>query len=217
MSKYRNNMVNLDNEFKTARADFTKKLERAQAAKKYARELMTKKATSAEEEANLLRAQADSREAENELETVWNAFRAKAADTLNAVRRDIEQNTTTRAEDIDENAVKLLESGIMTVADYEYMAEQYKDNRTMLRLISKFVDKAKTETEDKEEKSRFSALLDGVKNIDKAKLDALDILETMVNACTGAGIHGTERAPAELTEKKAARWEELTANAFKIF
>lgn len=217
MSKYYSDMIALDKEFKEARTEFELRLERAQDAKEYVQELKAKNAKGADAEAKLLRAQADSREAEAAVNAVWDKFRTKAADTLGTVRKDIEQNGAARAEELDGNALKLLESGIMTATDYEYMAAQYKDNRTMLRMISKYAHAAAVKTEDQQTKASLLNLVNRIKTIDEEKLEALNVLEKMVNACTGTGIHGTDKVPIELIATKAARWEELTKAAIAVF
>ena len=217
MSKYYSSMTALDKEFKDARTEFELRLTRAQDAKEYVQELKAKNAKGAEAEAKLLRAQADSREAETAVNAIWDKFRTKAADTLGTVRKDIEQNGAARAEDLDGNALKLLESGIMTAVDYEYMAAQYKDNRTMLRMISKYAHDAAVKAEDQQTKAPLLNLVSRIKTIDEEKLEALGALEKMVNVCTGTGMNGTERAPAELIATKAARWEELTKAAIAVF
>ena len=217
MSKYYSNMIALDKEFKEARTEFELRLERAQDAKEYVQELKAKNAKGADAEAKLLRAQADSREAEAAVNAIWDKFRTKAADTLGTIRKDIEQTGVARAEDLDGNALTLLESGIMTAVDYEYMAEQYKDNRTMLRMISRYAHDAAEKAENQQTKAPLLNLVSRIKTIDEEKLEALGVLEKMVNVCTGTGMHGTDKVPIELIATKAARWEELTKAAIAVF
>lgn len=218
MSKYHSNMTNLDEAFKTARENFLKAKERAEAAEERIRELernMTMNA--AEKKIAVLRVRADKAEAEAAMNTAWDNFHATKDKIINAVRGSIESEAIAKPEDIDGNACKLLESEIMTLRDFEHMAEENKGNTTMLRLISKYAIEAMNKAEDRETKLNFRKLIESIKTDSAAKLEALKVLETVCNVCTGRGQNGTERKPPELIEKMARRWEELTADIIENF
>lgn len=60
--------------------------------------------------------------------------------------------------DIDNNALELLKSGVMTASDYAAMVDQYSSNATMARIIHKFADERRQTVTDAAERQQMAAI-----------------------------------------------------------
>lgn len=60
--------------------------------------------------------------------------------------------------DIDSNALELLKSGIMNVADYSAMLDRYSGNSTMLRLIGKYADELRQTITEASTRQQIAAI-----------------------------------------------------------
>lgn len=121
-----------------------------------------------------------------------------------ALRRALEADVRANPDAIDDNALELLKSGAMTVDDYFSFAERYKNNATMLRVISKYALDA---SENADAAAALRILSDNCKTRIGTVLQAWNELEEVAAYCSD---------PKNLPSM-GKWWEELTGQAIEDF
>lgn len=202
MGKYNSYAKRADEAFKAARKTYLEALGKLKDAKlaentannmnksdeKYTGE---KEAKQAQAKALVIKAEADFKEAEK----VWDAFDSTMKQLKTELSEEVRQSLTVDPDAIDNNAVKLLESGIMTYDDYANFVQKYDGNATMLKLISKYAeDKAKTIRADTSlndsERARaayFERISYEVRDGKNSAIKAFEQLETSMSYMSGRG------------------------------
>lgn len=111
-------------------------------------------------------------QAENEYKEAQRAIMNDASEKIAAVRKELQEHTTAfyRADpsSIDPAALTLLNSGIMTTAELEHMANPNRSNVTMLRLIGAEAGKridAKRASGSRDQDKELLALYYGLKGM----------------------------------------------------
>lgn len=106
---------------------------------------------------------ADHYNAEDAIKNSFQAARAAFAESATTTRAELAAFLANKYEmnggDIDENALKLLNAGICDISDLMKLAETFKSNTTMQRIIAKHAaDIEKTAARDSEEQKAARAL-----------------------------------------------------------
>lgn len=145
MSKYNNYAQRLDAAFREAREEYAAAFEKLQQAKADAeaaahprdveRRFGEHAAKKAKADAALALAQVEFNSVQHE---TWPAFNSEVAKLTKELYNDVKKNNIASPDAIDPNGLELLKSGILSVDDMAALADQYDDNPTMLRLVSKY-------------------------------------------------------------------------------
>ena len=142
MSRYNDYARRLDSAFKEARdehARLVNDLNKAKTELEHAKAWRPSESKQ-EKETAIMRATVTYKDAENALRnsTAWESFNSKRSELRAALAAELQANSIVDPDAIDAAALKLLESGVMTSADYSAFAVKFDNNGTMLRLIARY-------------------------------------------------------------------------------
>lgn len=130
MSQYNHFAKDLDTAFKEAREKYTA----AYNAVEQARKAMQDAGTDAmKKQIVTLQLQDAETNLRKEAVRIWAEFDAKAADLRRALEKEVQTSNLADPSAIDNNALELMKTGILTVDDYFGFADRYDKNPTMLR------------------------------------------------------------------------------------
>ena len=115
-------------------------------------------------------------------------------------------------EDIDQNGLELLKSGILNAHDLWALLDQYEDSPTMQRLIAQHVEKLLKDTRDTQTRRELIAVRQ--KAVANDIMDAWKNLEDTARICTGQA-HG--KGEPRYVLSISSQWEKLTENTIKNF
>lgn len=209
MSKYSIYAVQLDAAFKEARAKYTEAYDLLKNAEAYRQQ--------AGEDDELI--------AEHHLRKTTAAFdlvKRGAWEEFDKQAKNIRKNlvsTLTKAdmadpEEVDQNGLTILQSGILSPAELETFFNRYSGNFTMQRLIGKHVEKLTKETNDPDDRQRLTMLAQTAKSSSAGILERFDDLVNVARICSGQS-HG--QGSPSYTTTISSKWDELTEEAIKNF
>lgn len=160
-------------------------------------------------------------EAENRLhkETarIWTEFDAKAADYRRALEKEVQQSNLADPAAVDNNALELMKTGVLSADDYYNFADKYDGNPTMLKLIGYYAKEAAENAEDRKDKVALHVLAqDCAKGIGKT-MKAWDNLMTAANYCSGRGGSGIKRNAPGHVISMGEWWEQLSGGIIESF
>lgn len=155
--------------FKTARSNYSDALAELTNAKTSFEEASTSRKPEAYwgERANrVAAAKANYLEAKNIFEntsrSIWNDYKNTVSELTKELNEAVTAYYSVKPELVDDSALALLNSGIMTPDDIFRMGEKYSDNPTMRRLIADYAEKMANNAEfesDRVSLGKFSAEL----------------------------------------------------------
>lgn len=168
------------------------------------------------------RGEADFAEAKKNFETVkrtaWPAFELKRNDIMERLEAAIAQDTVVTPEQIEQNALTLLQSGICSVDDLEQLYERFdrENNAAMLKLIGKHCMELAEKKEDPQDSRDRQRLY----SIGRAAAEGKNsVIRTFEQLCRTADTFGDatrwDGKPAGFVS--AARWEEVTEKIIENF
>ena len=212
MSQYNNYAKSLDSAFKEARDEHTRLISELNKAKA---ELESAKAwkpgeDKQEKETAIMRATVAYKDAENALRnsTAWESFNSKRSELRAALAAELQANSIVNPDAIDAAALKLLESGVMTAADYSAFVTKFDNNGTMLRLIARHASEAAKNAEDRTEAATLNAIALVCCSGQGKALREWDNLSEIADRCSGQSITGA-RGGADHIANMAAHWEDV--------
>ncbi len=144
MSKYNSYAVQLDEAFKKARASYKDAYNKLQNAKREMKASQEFRVETKVGENEIIKRQAELayKKAEQEFEDVkqhaWPEYESTVKQLTRELDKAIKADSLASPDAIDENGLKLLESGVMNSDDYTEMLKKYDDNATMLRFVGKY-------------------------------------------------------------------------------
>lgn len=221
MTKYNDFAKRLDEAFKAARSEYNAAMDEVEACQQAISRArsMTSEQYIGEKQAKLRRAELGLLEAKENMEKVhrsaWEGF-DRTVETLKkelaeAVRRDNMANPDA----VDPNAVKLIESGMLTPDDCEGMLEKFADNATMTRMISAYADgKVKALEYRDPARSRFAAVTIAAQQA--PIVSGFDQLCEAANICS-QGHRGRKIGDAAHIRTMCGKWEELAGAGIENF
>ena len=220
MSQYNNYAKSLDSAFKEARDEHTRLISELNKAKA---ELESAKAwkpgeDKQEKETAIMRATVAYKDAENALRnsTAWESFNSKRSELRAALAAELQSNSIVNPDAIDAAALKLLESGVMTSADYSAFAVKFDNNGTMLRLVARYSGEAAKNTEDRAEAANLNAIALTCRDGQGRTLREWDNLSALADRCSGQSATGM-RGGADHIANMAAHWEDVAAATIAAF
>ncbi len=229
MGRYYSYGQRVDEAFKAARSEYMKVYEELKAAEKEnsaANEWYEEKTVGerdrrkARAALRLYEAKADMEKARRE---IWPRFSRDMEELGRQLAKEVEEKFAVSPEAIDNNALELLKSGIMTAADMEALIVKYEDNPTMTRLIGKYAKDAAAELAesiseaDRASRARFTAVANFARDNVSSILKDWDALMTIADTCNGQRHEkaGNRQDPAYIANM-SKKWEELSANTLAV-
>ena len=221
MSKYNIFARQLDTAFKSARTEILEargKLQRATADLETARQ-PNPRISEYDRKIKLKEAELERDKAEQAMK---NTFKT-ALDTFNQTRRQIADNLAdavradevAKPEEIDAPALELLKSGILSPDDFEQFVRRFSGNRTMQRILTKYIEAAAQQA-DNQDRARLNVLLQDCKaSAPGAALDAWDSLSELADRCTGQ--YGSGERNIDHVAAMSTQWEDLADTALESF
>ena len=220
MSRYNNYAKSLDRAFKEARDEHTRLVSELSKAKAELESAKTWRPNESkqEKETAIMRATVAYKDAENALRnsTAWESFNAKRSELRAALAAELQANSIVDPDAIDAAALKLLESGVMTSADYSAFAVKFDNNGTMLRLIARYASEAVKNTEDRTEAANLNAIALVCRSGQGKTLREWDNLSEIADRCSGQSITGA-RGGADHIANMAAHWEDVASATIAAF
>lgn len=220
MSQYNHYAKDLDAAFKAARdehASLVSELSKAKAELEHAKAWKPGE-DKQEKETAIMRATVAYKDAENVLRnsTAWESFNTKRRELRAALASELQANSIVDPDAIDTAALKLLESGVMTAADYSAFAVKFDNNSTMLRLIARYASEAAKNTENRAESANLNAIALDCRSGQGRTLREWDNLSEIADRCSGQSITGA-RGGADHIANMAAHWEDVASATIAAF
>lgn len=214
MTTYKNYAIKLDTAFKTARSNYSDALAELTNAKTSFEEASTSRKPEAYwgERANRVAvAKANYLEAKNIFEntsrSIWNDYKNTVSELTKELNEAVTAYYSVKPELVDDSALALLNSGIMTPDDIFRMGEKYSDNPTMRRLIADYAGKMANNAEFESNRvslGKFSAELTHEK--DNIIRDWNALVRT-AEYCTGCRGNGKS---ADFVARMNQHWDEIS-------
>ena len=176
--------------------------------------------TQAERELNTAKARIALTEAqvafESERTSIWDNFNQQRAQIKKELEESVRADGTANPDAVDNSALELLKSGIMTASDYSSMVERFNGNATMTRLISRYARDAASGTDDLREKAALNAIAVTCADGLNSTMRAWDSLSKIADHCSGQSRKGATERPEHVLAM-GAHWAELSAEAIQNF
>lgn len=221
MSKYNSYARELDKAFKEAREKYAELVSNYNAAKSRlnSANAQFKETYTGERAVKQARAKADFMEAEDALrhkgDEIWDSFMLNRKQLGNELAQAVKAGNMASPDGIDNNALELLKSGILTADEMVAMAGKYDSNPTMLRLIGKYAGEM-AEKAERADRGTLYILADECKNGSGKVMRVWEDLVSATNYCSGIGA-GDRRREAQFAVKMGEHWEKFTANVIENF
>lgn len=222
MGKYSDFAKGLDREFKAARDEYSAAYKAWQTAKddlEKASAWRENDTKSAKDERIAYAQLAEKRAAANfdsVVARVWPNFYIQADKLRSDLVKQMQQDSLVNPAAVDNNALELLRTGVLSAADYVAFANKYADNATMLKLIAHYAEEAAKNTENKTEAGTLNTIAITCKDGKSAVLRTWDDLVTVAGKCSGKQ-YNADKSQARLVVSLADRWEDLSASMIPYF
>lgn len=222
MSKYSIYAKRIDAAFKDARKQYTDAYNAVKEAEKGVEDAKNERDKFYVGEADLLReerttalhrAEAAFRIVE---EKIWPAFDEVRDELTEALKKSVQAGSTAAPEDIDQNGLTLLQSGILRPDELEGLLDRYEDNTTMTRIIGQHCKAAAEEERDPEKRQRLVLIAQRANEGLSGILDAWNGLLEAAKVCSGRSREGTKPDPS-FVASISSKWEQMTENAVESF
>lgn len=222
MSKFNTYARRLAEAFKEARSEYNAAFCALQEAQQVSRNANAWRPGDSAEEKQVRTARAalklhDAEAAFNEVSArVWGDFKT----TRRMLRADLEQEVRAanlaNPDAIDNNALELLKSGVLTSDDYAAFMEKYDSNPTMLKLLARYAAEAAKATDSRREAATLNAISIDCQSGQSAILRAFDDLCKVSDYCRGER-HEGDRFRPEYTAIMSEKWDDLAGEAVESF
>ena len=214
MSQYNHFAKDLDTAFKEAREKYTA----AYNAVEQARKAMQDAGTDAmKKQIVTLQLQDAETNLRKEAVRIWAEFDAKAADLRRALEKEVQTSNLADPSAIDNNALELMKTGILTVDDYFGFADRYDGNPTMLKLIGHYAKEAADSADDRKDRVALTVLAQDCAKGTGKTLKAWDSMMTVANYCSGRGYSGNRRITPSVTLSMGEWWDQLSGEIIENF
>ena len=222
MSKFNTYARRLDEAFKEARSEYNAAFCALQEAQQVSRDANAWRPGDSAEEKQVRTARAalklhDAEAAFHEVSArVWDNFKT----TRRTIRAELEQEVRAanlaNPDAIDNNALELLKTGILSPSDYSAFMERFDGNATMLKLIGHYAAEAAKTTDSRREAAALNAIALDCQSGEGAVMRAFDDLCKVSDYCRG-GRHEGDRIRPEHTAIMSEKWDDLAGEAVESF
>ena len=222
MSKFNIYARRLDEAFKEARSEYNTAFCAFQEAQQTSRDANAWRPGDSAEEKQVRTARAalklhDAEAAFNEVSArVWDNFKT----TRRTIRAELEQEVRAanlaNPDAIDNNALELLKTGVLSPADYSAFMERFDSNATMLKLLGHYAAEAAKATDSRREAAALNAIALDCQSGEGAVMRAFDDLCKVSDYCRGER-HEGDRLRPEHTAIMSEKWDDLAGEAVESF
>lgn len=215
MGRYYSYGQNLNEAFIAARdayaeayAKLTAAQDKAKAANKWRREknIGENERRKLVARADLIRAQDAFKQAEA---TIWPGFNQRREELRRSLEETVRANGMASPDDIDNNALELLKSGIMSAEEMANMAARYDSNPTMLRLIGKYAKEAEKAANSHVEKRGFRTVAMNTESGQSSIMRVWNDLSRVADGCSGQTA-GRNAASPDYIISMGRHWERFS-------
>ena len=96
---------------------------------------------------------------------------------------DLDRERAADPSQLDMQAMKLMESGVLPIKDYQAIIEKYSDNATMQRLAAKYMRETASKTVDRDERAKLEQLANRASFVDNSKMQQFEALSDVFGRC----------------------------------
>ena len=222
MSKFNIYARRLDEAFKEARSEYNTAFCALQEAQQVSRDANAWRPGDSAEEKRVRIARAalklhDAEAAFNEVSArVWDNFKT----TRRTIRAELEQEVRAanlaNPDAIDNNALELMKTGVLSPSDYSAFMERFDGNATMLKLIGHYAAEAAKTTDSRKQAAALNAIALDCQSGEGAVMRAFDDLCKVSDYCRGER-HEGDRLRPEHTAIMSEKWDDLAGEAVESF
>lgn len=159
----------------------------------------------------------------HEAEATFNEVSARVWDNFKATRRTIraELEQAVRAANIanpdaiDNNALELMKTGVLSPADYAAFMERFDSNPTMLKLVGHYAAEAAKTTDSRREAAALNAIALDCQSGEGAVMRAWDSISAISDSC-GDGDGYRRKSPGVIVSM-SEKWDDLAGEAVENF
>ena len=221
MSKFNIYARKLDTAFKEARSEYNTAFHALQEAQQASRDANAWKPGDSAEEKQVRTARAALRL--HDAEATFNEVSARVWDNFKTTRRTIraELEQAVRAANIanpdaiDNNALELMKTGVLSPADYSAFMERFDSNHTMLKLVGHYAAEAAKTTDSRREAAALNAIALDCQSGDGAVMRAWDSISAISDSC-GDGDGYRRKSPGVIVSMSEI-WDDLAGEAVENF
>lgn len=116
---------------------------------------------------------------------------------------------------IDNNALELMKTGVLSPADYSAFMERFDSNRTMLKLVGHYAAEAAKTTDSRREAATLNAIALECQSGEGAVMRAWDSLSAISDSC-GDGDGYRRKSPGVIVSM-SEKWDDLAGEAVENF
>ena len=223
MSEFNIYARKLDTAFKEARSEYNTAFRALQDAQQGQRDAnaWTPGASGLAEEKQVRKARAalklhDAEASFNEVSVrVWDNFKA----TRRTIRAELEQAVRAaniaNPDAIDNNALELMKTGVLSPADYSAFMERFDSNPTMLKLVGHYAAEAAKTTDSRREAAALNAIALDCQSGEGAVMRAWDSISAISDSC-GDGDGYRRKSPGVIVSM-SEKWDDLAGEAVENF
>lgn len=159
----------------------------------------------------------------HDAEAIFNEVSARVWDNFKATRRTIraELEQAVRAANIanpdaiDNNALELMKTGVLSPADYSAFMERFDSNHTMLKLVGHYAAEAAKTTDSRREAAALNAIALDCQSGEGAVMRAWDSISAISDSC-GDGDGYRRKSPGVIVSM-SEKWDDLAGEAVENF
>lgn len=148
---------------------------------------------------------------------IWEQFDAKAAELGKALEQEVKAGSLADPDAVDNGAIKLMETGVLSADDFYSFADRYSENPTMLKLIGHYAKEAAENTDNRKDAVALRVLSQECEKGRSKVMKSWDDLISAVNYCSGRGANGTRRNSPGVTISMGTWWEQLAGETVENF
>jgi hypothetical protein len=221
MSQFNIYARKLDTAFKEARSEYNTAFRALQEAQQASRDANAWKPGDSAEEKQVRTTRAALKL--HDAEATFNDVSARVWDNFKATRRTIraELEQAVRAANIanpdaiDNNALELMKTGVLSPADYSAFMERFDSNHTMLKLVGHYAAEAAKTTDSRREATALNAIALDCQSGEGAVMRAWDGISAISDSC-GDGDGYRRKSPGVIVSM-SEKWDDLAGEAVENF
>lgn len=146
---------------------------------------------------------------------IWTDFKT----TRRTIRAELEQAVRAaniaNPDAIDNNALELMKTGVLSPADYSAFMERFDSNPTMLKLVGHYAAEAAKTTDSRREAATLNAIALDCQSGEGAVMRAWDSISAISDSC-GDGDGYRRKSPGVIVSM-SEKWDDLAGEAVENF
>ena len=146
---------------------------------------------------------------------IWTDFKT----TRRTIRAELEQAVRAaniaNPDAIDNNALELMKTGVLSPADYSAFMERFDSNPTMLKLVGHYAAEAAKTTDSRREAAALNAIALDCQSWEGAGMRAWDSISAISDSC-GDGDGYRSKSPGVIVSM-SEKWDDLAGEAVENF